>query len=483
MVMSAIRGEFDTGNRELFFTIAFAISAGFVALFVMPVDNFWIFFVCSVFSFVVLCKFKIGFYLLVPLVMFELQSFMIHTSKSLRTDFVGIYFPVLILTFTGWILTRFAGLPGGYKKNIPNIDFYISLLLAWSALTLLWVPNFQHALIQWVRFVGNIFILYLVANTVTGVRGHKWIVFILLIVGIALSVGAILSITLYRTHGYSYMTRITDLISLKFSFVVFPYPYHPRAMGLLPHNAVAGLLNTITGLTLILFLFEKKIIYKSILLVSMIFMAYAILQTKSRGGLVAYLVMWGFFFITLPPLKDKFIRNALFFIIVFTAVFMSVYWEHLFTSRLSSGSAGHSVTQRLEWWADGLKVLHEQYSWMGMGPGGFKYHQNPWIVPHAHNIYLSVLFDYGIIGFATFIALIFFLGKHLYGILKSYVPTYTQSMVIGSLGGIVALGIHGLIDIEYNIAPLWFLLGLLVATSRMAREELNYFQANKERSV
>ena len=64
----------------------------------------------------------------------------------------------------------------------------------------------------------------------------------------------------------------------------------------------------------------------------------------------------------------------------------------------SSADVGEqaSLGIRLGLWKQGLIDISQSYG-MGTGTGGFFKYKDQW--PHAHNVYFSVLFDLGIIGF------------------------------------------------------------------------------------
>ena len=457
--------ELFPANKKLIFLVAASCIAGFTAISITP-DKFWllgVFFVILI----ILCKYEAGLYLLIPLVLLEAQRIDIKTSESLRVDFVGIYFPVLIVVFFSWLFHRLSKLPGGLKRYPPNIDYYAAILLAWATISLLWTPSVQHGLIQLVRFAGNIFLFYMVADAVSNEKIHNRVVNIFIFMGWAISIAAILSITLYDIHEYPYVSKFGNWFVLKLNFFVYYVLYHPRAMGILPHNATAGILNLIIGLTFAKFVYDKRVWCRSFLLLSMILMTLSVIETKSRGALVGYLSMWFFMLASIPSQRKHFIRNLLFFSILFTVVYLGVFWENIFTPRLSASAAGHSIKTRMGYWIKGYKILSERHNAFGMGVGGLKYYFHPLNIPHAHNLYLSFFFDFGIVGFVAVFALFAKIGKWVRRSMESFDPTYNQIMLRGTLGGLVAIGVHGLIDSEYNIAVFWFYLGFLVASVRL----------------
>jgi len=449
-----------------------------MAITTIPLDHFLLISLSLFVSFMIVCHFQIGLYFLVPLVLLEFQRFFIRTSHSLQGDFVGIYFPVLIVTSISWVLSKLAKYKRRTEKSILNMDLFVFLFLCWSSITLLWTPNLEHGFIQWVRFTGNLFLFYLIADVVHTEKTHKRIVDILIGMGLVISIAAFLSLTLYHIHELIFSRRLTQMISFDLTFFVFYKPYHPRAMGIIPHNGMAAITNLMIALSFIRMLADEKIWRKTIWFLLTVTMTFANLHSKSRGGLVGYVAMGIFFLVGVPPLRKRFLRNATIMAFIFATLFLIVYWDSFFglASRVSAASAEMTIKDRFKWWRMGYRILTQDYAGIGMGIGGLKYYLNPLNVPHAHNIYLSVLYDFGVFGFAIFATFIVWLGKNLYNTMRRFQPTYIQFMLWGCTGGLVAVGIGGLVDAEYNIAVLWFYLGLTMATLRMAKMELENFQ-------
>lgn len=90
---------------------------------------------------------------------------------------------------------------------------------------------------------------------------------------------------------------------------------------------------------------------------------------------------------------------------------------------------------------------------------------------HAHNVYLHIFFEQGIIGLSIFFWLIMSFIKSFGTAIKTSAGTPYEKLLYGFSSGLVALGVHDLFDTQlYQTYP-WAFLGLGVAVIRLARQE------------
>jgi len=425
-------------------------------------------------SIIILSKFRTGLYILIVLIPLESQRIILpYASKENFKDIITIpyLFPAIIISCMSYVLFRFTVVEQtkGEKLVGSAINFIILLLVIWSFITLFWAPNFYKSLLYESRFLSNIALFYLIVTVIN--HNHKELYLKLLnvhiVTGIVLSIAGIVS--LFMTFKpYSYTFEATNFLWLNFSFFTYPH----RLMGLSFHNVISQLSNILIAITfgLILISKEKKYYYGMVLFLFVITQ----LLTRSRGGLVGFIVMVAFFFVSIRSLREKFFRNVIFFFIIFVFLFISVNLDDFIygTARYSTELADKSISQRIGWWKDALQMLLKKTAGFGLSPGGFTHYFGSWKIPHAHNIYLSVLFDFGIVGFILWISFLWVLIKKVYHIMIMQVQSPYKTMLCSVTGGVIATGIHGLIDMEYNIASIWFALGILIATLNLAKKEL-----------
>ncbi len=133
-----------------------------------------------------------------------------------------------------------------------------------------------------------------------------------------------------------------------------------------------------------------------------------------------------------------------------------------------------ALIERLAHWVAAQRMFEAQ-PLLGVGPGNYTaayptYRLPRWEEPlgHAHNVYLNVLAEGGIIGFAAFVVLwstnvVFVLRRR-----RRTADAFTAALAIGILGVLAHLAVHNLVDNlfvqgMYILVALW--LGLLDGAS------------------
>ncbi len=208
---------------------------------------------------------------------------------------------------------------------------------------------------------------------------------------------------------------------------------------------------------------------------SVILILVSIFVSLSRGGIVsANLAL--FFFLILLSRKSKHSKKILAFSLVgclFLAV-SSFGWEP-FLARINSttNAAGVITDSRLPLWQYCIPLIKDFFM-VGSGFGTFihafpQYNALPTsiIFDHAHNDYIELLTDGGIIGFslvAYFVCTTFYRG--IKSLSKRKEP-YSILLTIGALSSLFSILIHGFVDFNMhngaNGLYFFFLCGVLVS--------------------
>ncbi len=134
-----------------------------------------------------------------------------------------------------------------------------------------------------------------------------------------------------------------------------------------------------------------------------------------------------------------------------------------------------SLGMRREIWRWGLVALSE-YPLKGVGLGTFRVVINsyPAILPakfdiaHAHNLFLQISLDVGLIGLAAYLYLIFIAGRHAFSLMNTRNNALARMLGHGYLLTLVAIHTFGLLDtIALGSKPallFWLLLALIEIT-------------------
>jgi len=255
-----------------------------------------------------------------------------------------------------------------------------------------------------------------------------------------------------------------------------------KGAGLGTPHFTSFVLNMFIGITYGMFLAEKRGSRKVFLGTVMLFMILSNLLTLTKAGFVSLIVMLHFFLFSFHRLRKNFFRN----LTLMYAVLLLLFMLQLKISRefrvegtprfLNKAGYAGAIDSRAKYvWIPGVKKLLRS-GCLGLGVGTFTYAT---ISPHGHSIYFSTLFDFGIIGAIALLAMLFIIVKNFLIMIK-FQETYLQIMFLSCCGVLVSIGVHGLVDLEYNTPVIWLFLGFYAATFLLAQKELAGVNAPKQ---
>ena len=269
---------------------------------------------------------------------------------------------------------------------------------------------------------------------------------------------------------------------------------HPFGPWINP-NQFAGFMEMISPLALGLFLFYRPRVHFDLTLREKIvsfftmpgsnlylfigfaatLMALSVFVSLCRGGILTITFSAFVFMLLFNMKKPKHGRAAI--LVVIGCVVMAVSWFGWDTviAEFNHGisSSGELKDGRFDLWADSLRIVHSFFLF-GSGFGTFidifpSFRSFPGyaIFDHAHNDYLELLTDGGIIGFGLAGWFVLAVVRHGWQMIRVRRDQYTILLGIGALTGIVAMLMHSVTDFNmHNGADglyFFFFCGLLVA--------------------
>lgn len=237
-------------------------------------------------------------------------------------------------------------------------------------------------------------------------------------------------------------------------------------------NFFAGYLAAILvlGVGLMLDNDEKKRV-KITLSFSLPLILIAIFLTQSRGGLFSLLV--GLFFVLLYRFRK---RAILFYAVILLSILIipNPVVQRLKTVKITDPYA----YSRIEMWKSSFPRIMENP--LGAGLGIYKYTSQRHAFPveeavarygkkaeTAHNEYLQIAVELGVLGFFTFLWGIFLVVKEgllAIQVLKTKRLGFPVGGAVGLLGGIIAILSHGLVDSNLHQPSVVILLIIFVGT-------------------
>lgn len=457
--------KYSIKNYRLFaclFLLDALLAVGFV-VFQEQKEFFFILLTVILLSVVILSKFRIGIYLLLILITTcESQVLVIVADWSnYYLDPIAIYVPILLITFFSFAIFKYSRIKPEDRAQHPEsaLNYILFLLIAWSAISLMWASNFYSSMLQEVKFITNIALFYMMIYTVKDVATFRKVVKVIVFCGVLIAVGSLASLYL---NSASLHFDITDRLYFEANFLA----HEGHAMGFMGHNPLGDILNFMIALTLGMLLSTVKRSSKLFYLLSLLLFLAVVIITRSRTNLVGLFVMLTFFSFTMPSLKDKIFKYAVIFLLIFTALFiLTLPRSFLYgVRRYSTEESGKSMSQRFKWWGNASKYTFKQTLGAGMGIGGFKQRFGGAGIPHAHSLYFSFFFDFGIIGFFLFLSMLLLIIKALYSAMRGIREAPQHTMLLACIGGVIAHAIHCFMDGDYNITITWLLLGLTMGS-------------------
>jgi O-antigen ligase/tetratricopeptide (TPR) repeat protein len=420
--------------------------------------------------------------------------FLLRKKHDRHISFYEVPGLVALALICAFIFAQLVPLPPGIMKIISPGTYNLYSETVFAGGPVRWMPlsiDVKATLSEFFRVVSYAVFYVLTVQLVSKKENLKKAIAAVVIFASVLSFLAILQHILW--NGKIYWVRNITQGGSPFG------PYVNR-------NHYAGLMEMIFPLVLSLFLFYKPhIAYKSLrdkltrafdlkstniyllLGFSAVLIATSVFLTLSRSGIVSLSVSLLFFgLMFLARGKDR--KRGIVIIVICVLVILSVGWfgwEPVFERFEKIRNPQGDISElRLVVWNDSRNIIRD-FPLFGTGAGSFvdiypKYRTIPGdrIVDHAHNDYIELLSDGGVVAFALcawfFVLLLF----RSFGVFRKRSETYSVYVFIGCVTGIISILVHSITDFNLHIGAnglyLFFLAALAVsAANTRLREGLN----------
>jgi putative inorganic carbon (HCO3(-)) transporter len=146
--------------------------------------------------------------------------------------------------------------------------------------------------------------------------------------------------------------------------------------------------------------------------------------------------------------------------------------------------ANYALVERMAHWEAALSMFAD-HPWLGVGIGNYaaaypRYAVGRWRDPlgHAHNYYLNIAAEAGIIGLGTYLALVVACLLHALSVVR-HSRGYWRAVALGVLGVLVHLSVHNLFDNLY-VHSMNIQLGLVLGLLAVAESSANGAPAHRD---
>lgn len=219
-----------------------------------------------------------------------------------------------------------------------------------------------------------------------------------------------------------------------------------------------------------------------LLCVSTILMALSVFMSLSRGGIFSLCLSFLLFLLIIiwtgsPTRRSGKIRAAVLFSVALVLAVSWFGWDRLDTrlGTLDAEISALSPESRYQVIKDGWRMAGD-FPVFGSGFGGFRnvfprYHSTApyYLVDYAHNDYLQLLVEGGIVGSVLFLLFFVCLFRSTFGALKKRIEPYAILVCLGAMTGLAAILCHSLVDfnlhINANALYFSFICGLMVSAA------------------
>ncbi len=433
---------------------------------------------------------------LVPIVFYPRCITVFSPAKELLAEILiilGLMFWALRIIDSKKIIFDSASL------NLPIVIF-----MAIFILSLIWSNNFIVSLKELPLFLAGPLLYFIVTNNINHERQINRILNALIIVGSLFGVYGILQYNgidlpiWIRNVGRNQVFGLFGNVNFFAEYLIIPLP-----------------------IAVSLFFVSRNKFKKCLLFIGILAMGTALMFTFTRGSYLAFgsaLIVMFFLFLTSRDIN--FIKNnKKIFIIIIAAVIIITSLFFIPTPLSKSGTVISKIKSRISptQLTQDIAIRRRMATWnftalmikdrplLGSGIGTFKYNtlkyqakffgqgQNRSLYIHgfavkAHNEYLQLWAELGIIGLGIFIWLI--IGYFSYGLrfLKKSKNNYYQGIVIGFMGvaaGVLVDGIFGFpLHLIATVILFWLCIGLTMVVTKSEfntdKDEFNQKYNEKE---
>ena len=357
--------------------------------------------------------------------------------SSLAFPYLNSFYSVLILSFlTIWFMYK--KVPLGKFKNLryPLILFSLSVIISVAFSNDRLVSSWESY-----KYISGL-LLFLIAAAL------DWNEKMLVIRTAALTGLVIGLLAIYQAlFGFRHLLEYVAQQGISDPFVL---EYVARKRVFLPFvtpNMLAGYLIMVIPLALI----DKKTIWFTVP------MSMALLLTRSIGALLSICLALGLYFYLQEKVKKRTVLLLIGILMITGLVFLSrsdTQKQHL--------RPIFSTLMRLGYWQDTLKIIKAN-ALTGVGIGNFNLMQSR----YAHNSYLQIWTEMGIMGIASIVWLIIAVFKSALKDIRGFTH---RKEVSGLITGGCAFLVHNLIDFSFFLPEIsliwWLILGLSLDLNR-----------------
>lgn len=468
-----------TASRRAFATLGWIIAAGVTGLMIATQPTPVVFFGFALVAFLVLAIITPLAALVALLVLAPMRTLIAtEAAFQLPLDIGQIGF---IVVLASWVAHKIARGERRLAFRLTPIAAVVAIFIVIIGLTAFEAVSLGAWMNEWLKWVQILLMIVLVGD-LAGNQHWDWLIFGLVLAGCANAL-----IGLYQFLGGSGALHllINDRFFRAFGTFGQPNPFG-GFMGLVgPIALMAGL--GYAGRLWTNWRVSRHLSYPTLFLMlfytlASILLAVGVFISWSRGAWLAFGVSIGVVVLALPRRTSRGLLIAGGIAAIFMALWLGNALPASIVERISSSTQeffafedvrgvditpeNYAVAERLAHWQAALNMTIA-HPWLGVGIGNYEvvypqYRLLNWLEPlgHAHNYYLNILAEAGIIGVLVYgkVWLVIMLATWQ---ARRHPDFLTRCILVGLLGTWTYLSVHSLFDNLY-VNNLFLHLGLML---------------------
>lgn len=204
-----------------------------------------------------------------------------------------------------------------------------------------------------------------------------------------------------------------------------------------------------------------------------------LMLTLSKGAITAFVLSLAFFCLYTKKRYSLFILSGILLLLLVLHISFNFSFTNFTTRIFSFINDTGAIDRKFLWLAALSMFIHKPVFGVGLGTFMESY-QKFWLRPtaeisYAHNCYLQVLAETGIIGLAAFLSFLFIWFAGTLKTLSRRADSFYSFSFLGLSTGLVAYLINSFVDTNFYSLPIavlfWFILGLQQAGMRLISDE------------
>ncbi len=359
-----------------------------------------------------------------------------------------IYSISLLLSLLIWLIRK--GIP---LRKINTLKSPLLLFLLALLISIIFSTDKLNSLKELYKYISGI-LIFLFAISLTyedRIRAIKAII----LAGFLISLLAIYQYFLGFRHILDYLARDKTVSSFALDYIQRKRVYSP----FVTPNTLGGYLAIIIPLILALWDKNNKNILLSPFFFFLISISFALLLTNSLGALLSIfsgLVIYFHFSSFLNKgylIKQKNLNKKVLLLTTGFLIIMGLVFFIRQTAPKPHTLPTFSLIMRINYWLEALKII-KAAPWTGVGLGNF----NLAFARYAHNSYLQLWAEMGILGIVSFLWLIIAVFKSA---AKNINIASNEKLIIGLISANAIFLIHNLIDFSFflpEVALIWWVI-------------------------